>query len=115
MHELSVCQGLLREVARVAAEHDAVAVDRIVLRVGRLSGVEPPLLLRAFEVARAGTLAESAELEIQAGPVIVQCRQCGARGEVAVNRLVCPDCGDWRVQVVEGEELLLLKVDIEKL
>jgi hydrogenase nickel incorporation protein HypA/HybF len=70
-------------------------------------------LLRAFEVARAGTLAESAELEIQAGPVIVQCRQCAARGEVAVNRLVCPDCGDWRVQVVEGEELLLLKLDIE--
>ena len=113
MHELSVCQGLLREVARVAAENDAVAVDRIVLRVGALSGVEPPLLQRAFEVARTGTLAASAELEIREGPVVVHCRQCGSRGEVAVNRLVCPGCGDWRVQVVEGEELLLLKVDIE--
>ena len=114
MHELSVCQGLLREVARVAAEHDALAVDRIVLQVGGLSGVEPPLLERAFEVARAGTLAAAAELEIRPGPVVVLCRECGARGEVPVNRLLCPGCGDWRVQVVEGEELLLLKIDIEK-
>ena len=114
MHELSVCQGLLREVARVAAENDALAVDRIVLQVGALSGVEPPLLQRAFEVARAGTLAAAAKLEIREGPVVVHCGQCGSRGEVAVNRLVCPDCGDWRVQVAEGEELLLLTIDIEK-
>ena len=113
MHELSICQGLLREVARVAAENDALAVDRIVLQVGGLSGVEPPLLERAFEVARAGTLAAAAELEIREGPVVVECSQCDARGEVAVNRLVCPGCGDWRVQVVEGEELLLLTLDIQ--
>jgi hydrogenase nickel incorporation protein HypA/HybF len=113
VHELSVCQGLLREVARMAAEHDAVAVDRIVLQVGGLSGVEPPLLERAFEVARAGTLAEAAELEIRAGPVVVLCRECGSRGEVPVNRLLCPGCGDWRVEVVEGEELLLLTIDME--
>ena len=115
MHELAVCQGLLREVARIAAEHEAVAVERIVLQIGGLSGVEPPLLQRAFEVARAGTIARSAELEIRAGPVVVECGQCGTRGEVAVNRLLCPACGDWRVRVVEGEELLLLKVDIERM
>ena len=45
--------------------------------------------------------------------MVVHCRQCGSRSEVAVNRLVCSDCGDWQVQVVEGEELLLLKLDIE--
>ena len=97
----------------MAAEHQARAVGRIVLQVGRLSGVEPPLLQRAFEVARAGTLAAAADLEIRDGPVVVECRQCGGRGEAAVNRLLCADCGAWQVQVVEGEELLLLKLDIE--
>jgi hydrogenase nickel incorporation protein HypA/HybF len=115
VHELAVCQGLLREVDRVAAEHGAASVERIVLQVGGLSGVEPPLLQRAFEVARAGTIAALAELEIRAGPVVVECRQCGTRGEVPVNRLLCPACRDWRVRVVEGEELLLLNVEIEKL
>ena len=44
MHELSVCQGLIRQVERIAAENDAHAVSRVVLKVGPLSGVEPDLL-----------------------------------------------------------------------
>jgi hydrogenase nickel incorporation protein HypA/HybF len=113
MHELSVCQGLLRQVEQVAAQHQANGVAKIVLRVGGLSGVEPPLLERAFEVARMGTLAERAELVIESGPVVVKCRQCGGSCAVPVNRLLCTDCGDWRVQVVEGEELLLLSVELD--
>lgn len=112
MHELSICQGLMREVGRVAAENGAVSVERIVLRVGRLSGVEPPLLERAFEVARLGTPAEQASLEIEEGPVVVECTQCGASSEVPVNRLLCPACGDWRVHVTAGEELTLMSMDI---
>ena len=113
MHELSVCQGLLRQVDKVAAQHEARAVDRIVLRVGLLSGVEADLLSHAFEIARMGTLAENASLEIEPGPVTVRCRQCGDGGEVSPNRLVCPTCGDWRVEVTGGEELLLLSLDLE--
>lgn len=113
MHELAVCQGLLREVERVATQHDAGVVERIVLRVGALSGVEPPLLERAFEVARMGTVAENAELVIESGPVVIKCRQCGGTCAVPVNRLLCTYCGDWRVRVTEGEELLLQSVELE--
>lgn len=113
MHELSLCQGLLRQVEKVAAQHQASGVGKIVLRVGGLSGVEPTLLQRAFEVARMGTLAETAVLVIERGPVVVRCRQCGGSCAVPVNRLLCTYCGDWRVQVVEGEELLLLSVELD--
>jgi hydrogenase nickel incorporation protein HypA/HybF len=112
MHELSICQGLMRQVQQIAKENNASAVERIVLRVGGLSGVEPPLLARAFEIAREGTLAQEAELDIEKGPVVVRCRECGSSGEVTVNRLLCPACGDWRVNVIEGEELLLLSLEI---
>jgi hydrogenase nickel incorporation protein HypA/HybF len=113
MHELAICQGLLRQVGQVAAGKGATAVERIVLQVGGLSGVEPPLLARAFEIAREGTLAAGAELDIRVGPVVVRCRECGSTGEVPVNRLLCPHCGDWRVRVTEGEELMLLSLDLE--
>jgi len=113
MHELAICQGLIRQVEHVAAENQAAAVTRVLLRVGKLSGVEPPLLERAFEIARAGTVASEAELEIEEGAVLVKCRECGAGGEVPINRLVCPSCGDWRVRVTEGEELLLLSLELE--
>ena len=69
MHELAVCQGLLRQVQQIALENRARSVERILLRIGGLSGVEPPLLERAFEIARMGTLAQEAELVIEEGPV----------------------------------------------
>jgi len=112
VHELSVCQGLLHQVEQITAENEAKAVDRILLRVGGLSGVEPPLLQRAFEIARMGTVAEAAELEIEEGPVVVKCRACGGSSAVPVNRLVCSYCGDWKVLVTEGEELMLLSLEL---
>ena len=114
MHELSVCQGLMRQVQKIAEDNDAISVDRIVLRVGGLSGVEPPLLVRAFEIARMGTLAQNAELEIEEGPVVAKCQECGGSSVVPVNRLVCTYCGEWKVNVTQGEELLLLSLDLEQ-
>jgi hydrogenase nickel incorporation protein HypA/HybF len=113
VHELSVCQGLIRQVEQIAAQNNALGVSRILLKVGALSGVEPDLLRHAFTIAREGTVAKNAELEIEDGPARVRCTQCGVEGEAVVNRLLCPECGDWRVDVTEGEEMLLLSLDVE--
>jgi len=112
MHELALCQGLMRHVIRVAAEHGATVVERVVVSAGPLSGVEPALLVQAFSVARAGTVASDAELDIEVPPVTVLCRLCGAAGEARSNRLVCPGCGDWRVQVTQGEDLVLMRLEM---
>jgi len=112
MRELAVCQGLMSQVEQIAQEKGASRVEHIVLSIGPLAGVEPELLSRAFEVARAETIAETAELEIEIGPVIVECRLCGAKGEAKVNRLLCPACGDWKVNLVQGDEMLLLRLEV---
>ena len=112
MHEMSICQGLMSQVERIAKEQGAKRVDSILLSVGPLSGIEPQLLSQAYSVARMGTVAESAELEMEIGPVIVECRSCGASGEAEVNRLLCPSCGDWQVNLTRGDELLLLRLEV---
>ncbi len=112
MHELSICQGLMTKVEQVALENGAASVNTIFLSVGPLSGVEPILLKRAFEISRLGTIAESAQLDIQTGPVIVECSKCGASSEVRLYHLVCGSCGNWRVRVTQGEELLLLSLEL---
>jgi hydrogenase nickel incorporation protein HypA/HybF len=112
MHELAVCQGLINQAERIARDEGGSRVDNIVLSIGPLSGVEPPLLERAFEIARMGTMAEHAELEIQTGPIVVKCRICGSSGEARSNRLLCPGCGDWRVSVEQGDEMLLLRLEV---
>lgn len=115
MHELSVCQSMLSQVERIARTRCARSVSRIVVAVGPLSGVEIPLLERAFEVARAGTLAAGAVLEAETVPVVVGCRRCGAISEVPSNNLTCRACGDWRVEVRSGEDLILQSVELSGL
>lgn len=110
MHELAVCQGLIGEVARVARENGGGRVSEIHLAIGPLSGVEAVLLERAFTIARAGTCAETAALTVTAMPITVRCRSCGGGGAAAANRLLCPDCGDWRVELASGDELQLTRV-----
>jgi hydrogenase nickel incorporation protein HypA/HybF len=112
MHELSICQSLLREVERTAVANGAAAVTGIVVAVGPLSGVEASLLARAFAVARMGTLAERATLDVENTPVIVRCRSCGAETAVPANALTCGSCGGWQVEVTSGDELLLKRVEL---
>ena len=113
MHELSVCQALIEQVERVARENDASRVVSIVISVGPLSGVEPQLLEHAYPLAAAGTIAEHATLTVETVPVRVRCRKCVAETVAEPNRIVCGACGDWQVDVTEGEEMLLRRVEIE--
>lgn len=112
MHELSICQSLLGEVERVATANAATEVNRIFVAVGPLSGVEPPSLARAFEVARTGTIAERAVLEIEIVPAVVWCKACAIETPVAANSLLCGRCGTWQVELKSGAELLLTRVEL---
>lgn len=112
MHELSLCQNLLAQVTVLAREHGARQVDRIVLQIGPLAGVEAPLLAQAFTIARAGTLAETAELDVEPAPIRVRCQICGAETEAAPARLVCGQCGNWHTELVSGDQLLLASVQL---
>lgn len=113
MHELSVCQALLTEVSSIAASHGARAVERVNVEVGRLSGVEPELLSRAFEIARLGTCAEHAVLSLAVLEITVRCAECGAASRVQPNRLLCAACGGYRTQVLEGHELRLRAIELD--
>lgn len=113
MHELSVCQALLDEVALIANRHRAATVGNITVRIGPLSGVEPGLLTQAFPIARAGTVAEAAALVIEPAPVRVRCDACGEETDATVNRLLCDACGDYHTRLVSGDELLLVSVELK--
>lgn len=112
MHEMSICQALLDQVEGLAAKHQAKGVTSITLRIGPLAGIEPDLLEHAFTLARAGTVADAAVLQIERLPVQVRCKECGAEGEVPPNRLLCPRCESWQCQVISGDEMLLASLEL---
>jgi len=112
MHELSICQALILRVEDIARERSG-KVRRVCLGIGPLSGVEPRLLEDAYPLACAGTCAEGSQLAIEPINIRVRCRSCGAESEAAPNRLLCAACGDWRTDLLSGDELLLLRVELE--
>ena len=112
MHELSICQALLEQVAEIAVQHGAQCVDRITVEVGPLSGVEPELLVRAFEFARVGGCAAGAVLSIKRIEITVSCLTCGAESGAEPNCLICARCGAYRTRVVAGDELRLRNIEL---
>ena len=114
MHELSVCLSLMQQVETIARERDASRVTKIVLNIGPLSGVEPELLRHAYPIAAAGTLAEHAELVMESADIVVRCSQCDGETTVAANKLLCGSCGDFRTRVISGDELTLMRVELDR-
>lgn len=113
MHELAVCQDIISQVEKIALQHKAVAVHRVTLEIGPLSGVEAALLEAAFPIASADTLAEHAKLEINEIPVKVKCNSCNKTSTVNSNNLTCQHCGDWQTQLLSGDEMLLKRIEMD--
>jgi hydrogenase nickel incorporation protein HypA/HybF len=111
MHEYSLVQALLDRVEKEARAHDASSVHRVVVRIGRMGGVEPALFATAFALSRAGTLCEHAELELRTEEVQWVCGLCGS--DIPPGRaLVCPSCG-WPAHLAGGDALVLEHLDLE--
>ena len=110
MHEFSVVQSLIDVVEREARARNAVAVSRVQVRVGQLSGVEPELLRTAFELVRETTLAKGASLDIDYVQTRWGCAECGQPLEPR-TRLRCTACGG-PPKLLAGEELDLDSLEL---
>jgi len=114
MHELSICQSIISQVESIAQKHGATSVSLINIQVGPLSGVEIPLLKNAWTIARSGTVASNAELEIEEMPITIRCGSCNLESSATANKMVCGYCGEWRTELISGDEMLLRSIDLEK-
>lgn len=112
MHEFSICRAFVTKVEEIARQRAARATQ-VRVAIGPLSGVEPKLVRQAYPLVCAGTLVEGARLVIEETVLRVRCRQCNAESAAEPNRLLCGACGDGRTEVVSGDEMMLLQVELE--
>ena len=112
MHELAICQALITQVEETVSDHRG-HVQRVRVGIGPLSGVDPALLEDAYPLACAGTCAEGSQLIIEHMSIRVRCRVCGAESKATPNRLLCGACGDWQTDLQSGDELMLLRIELE--
>lgn len=112
MHEYSLVQSLVGRVEEEARRHQATAVHGLKVSVGELSGVDADLLRSAYELFRAGTVCEKAELEVVHVAARWACPSCDrsfARGDV----LRCERCDRPAKLNERSDEILLESIDLE--
>lgn len=113
MHEYSVVQALLEQVEKFAAENNAEKVTKIVVKIGVMSGVEPHLLEIAFNTFKEKTVCDGAVFEMNVQPLTISCRGCGTKSELGEIHYCCPQCESLEVDVVDGEEMYLMTLEME--
>jgi len=113
MHEFGIAQSLLDIVEQEALPYKGAKVTKVTLQIGRLSGVMPDALRFAFEVLRAGGIAEESSLEIEETPLRIKCNQCGKTSTLEEPFLICPHCEDVDIEIIAGRELEIQNMEIK--
>jgi len=112
MHELSLAEAILPPVLALAEEHRAKVIA-LTVQAGALQMIVPESLAMGFLAVAQGTAAEGAELRVETVPITARCRRCERVFDVEDAIFLCPDCHVADAETVAGNELSLLRVELE--
>jgi len=130
-YALAIIDAVLNELQKRGIKD--VKVKKIYLRIGELSLIDNTALKSAFEAYSMGSPLEGAELEIEIIPSKFKCKRCGhewsfreAFPQLEVNipvihmyphmvaeLLKCPKCGSTEIEILQGEEFTITKIEYE--
>ncbi len=104
------------EIAAAAIPEDLTGhrVERVNLKVGKLSAVVPDSLRFCYDVVIRDTALAGSVLNIEEIPVTAQCDGCGHGWTAEHPNFHCPRCGGPNVRIVSGRELEIISIDIEE-
>ena len=113
MHEMSLCEGVIRVIEEQAVVHNYTSVKSVTLEVGCLSCVLPESMQMCFEAISRGSRADGAELKIEVVPGVAKCRECGATVEVEDRISPCPECGQFGLRIKAGDTLRIKEMEVD--
>jgi len=114
MHEISLVQGLLKQLGELAGQHQSKAISKVRVEIGPLSGIVIDSFQFGFDVLAAEQeLTSKALLEIVSPPIQYKCCYCG---HVCLNQPgvpdSCPQCDHHLLVPEGGDGLILLQVEM---
>jgi hydrogenase nickel incorporation protein HypA/HybF len=109
VHELSLIEGVVDAVTEQVGDRRVTLVR---LAIGALAGVAVDALRFSFDVCTRGTSLEGAVLDIMPIAGRARCRRCGGEYDAPTLATPCP-CGSFDRELVAGDELRLVEVEIE--
>ena len=111
MHELGICDAVLKTVDGIAKQEQLRYVSRVTLEVGMPSGVVPRFLEDCWQAVIDGTPYASTELVIETVNGLARCEDCGHEFSADLERLWCPKCASRRLTPLTGTDLMIKEIE----
>ena len=108
MHEMSIIESLLEQVRQETRPGTCVRTVR--LRVGKLRQAVPEMLTFCYDAA----VRDGSRLEVEEVPAEARCRRCCLTFTVEDNWFECPRCKSTGADLLKGDELQLLSLELTK-
>ncbi len=111
MHELGICDALLKMVDQIARDEQLEGIQQITVEVGTLSGVVPKYLEDCWEAVVDGTAYLDTKFVVEVLEGKARCLDCGTEFSCGVDdRLLCPHCGGDKLAPISGRDLTLKEI-----
>ena len=114
MHEYSIVQALIEQCEALAVTNNATVITKVVVKIGKYSGVEPHLLETAFDTFKDQTVCTNAEFVMILQLLVIRCSDCQKESVLDQPHYVCPVCQSIDIHVIDGEDMMLMSLEMEE-
>lgn len=105
MHEFSIALSIKDIAEEETRKANASFIEKIVLEIGELAGVEIDSLNFVWDSAVIGSVLQNAEKNIIVIPGKAECLDCGEGFKVDQYFNECPRCNSMATSLIKGREL----------
>jgi hydrogenase nickel incorporation protein HypA/HybF len=114
MHEMSIIESLVEAVRQETQSHRDARVLSVRVRVGALRLVVPEVMESCYAAATLGTPLAGSRLELEQIPAKARCPQCRHEFAVEEQWFECPKCQAVGGELLSGQELDLVNIELEE-
>jgi len=113
VHEFGIAANIVKiAIDSIPDDLKNMPIEKINLRIGKLSSIVPESLKFCFEILISGTRLEGADLSIEEVPVTAKCRECDFQWIVPEPVFICGKCGSGLIDIIAGRELDIFSMEI---
>jgi len=113
MHEMGIALQIIDiATASIPSDMADARVEKVNLKVGKLTAVVAESLHFCFEIAARETPLEGATLNIEEIPVVARCSDCRFEWTVDAPVFTCQRCDSQAIELLSGRELDIDSIEV---
>ena len=113
MHELGLVNYAVKEVSKIAEEHNVTKIKSVTLEFGEVSGIVTEYLYDYWKwYSKKFPMFEDSTLYCEEIPAVTWCDNCKIQYSTVTYGKTCPHCGSGRTWLLRGNEMRIKSIEV---